>query len=170
MVSETVAALGKLDILANVAGIHPDSSIKLGAITLEQWDYVLKVDLTGPFLGTQAVLPVFLKAGGGVIVNVSSVSGLLAGPWPHYNAAKAGVRSLTRSTALLYAPNRIRANAVYPGVIDTALTKDALANPASRERDGEQHPVAEFSASRSISPTASCISSPTRRNSSPAPI
>jgi len=142
VVRETIGRFGKLDILVNNAGIHPEA--QLGNITLEDWNRILAVDLTGPFLGTQAVLPTFLKNGGGVIVNVSSVSAMVAGPFTHYNSAKAGVRALTRSTAWMYAKQRIRANAVYPGLIETNLTKSALANPEIRARLEAGTPMPNF--------------------------
>ena len=138
----TIAAFGRIDILVNVAGIHPQA--QLGDITLEDWNRIIAVDLTGPFLGTQAVLPEFLKNGGGAIVNVSSVSAFVAGPFTHYNSAKAGVRALTRSTAFKHAKDRIRANAVYPGLIETNLTKDALANPETLARLQAGTPMPHF--------------------------
>lgn len=141
-VQATIARFGRLDILANVAGIHPDAH--LGSITLEDWNRIIAVDLTGPFLGTQSVLPEFLSNGGGAIVNVSSVSAFVAGPFTHYNSAKAGIRALTRSTAFTYAKQRIRANAVYPGLIETNLTKNALANPEIRSRLEAGTPMPNF--------------------------
>ena len=142
VVTATIADHGRLDILVNVAGIHPQAT--LGEITLEDWNRIIAVDLTGPFLGTQAVLPEFVKNGGGSIVNVSSVSAFVAGPFAHYNSAKAGVRALTRSTAFKYAAQRIRANAVYPGLIETNLTRDALANPEIRARLAAGTPMPNF--------------------------
>lgn len=132
IVAATIAAFGTLDILVNVAGIHPQA--QLGAITLEDWNRILAVDLTGPFLGTQAVLPQMIDQGAGAIVNVSSVSAFVPSGFTHYNAAKAGVRALTRSTAFTYAKQGIRANAVYPGLIETNLTKAPLADPATRAK------------------------------------
>jgi len=132
VVAGTVAAFGTLDILANVAGIHPQA--QLGNIALDDWNRIMAVDLTGPFLGTQAVLPTFLAKGGGAIVNVSSVSAFVPSGFTHYNAAKAGVRALTRSTAFTYTRQGIRANAVYPGLIETNLTKAPLADPATRAK------------------------------------
>jgi NAD(P)-dependent dehydrogenase (short-subunit alcohol dehydrogenase family) len=143
-----LAQFGKLDILVNNAGIHPEAH--LGDITLEDWNRILAVDLNGPFLGTQAVLPEFRKNGGGAIVNVSSVSAFVAGVFAHYNAAKAGVRALTRSTAFMYAKDRIRANAVYPGLIETNLTKDALANPEIRARLQAGTPMPNFGSGADI--------------------
>jgi NAD(P)-dependent dehydrogenase (short-subunit alcohol dehydrogenase family) len=128
VVQAAVGRFGKLDILINNAGVRPDA--ELGQITLEDWNRVIAIDLTGPFLGTQAVLPEMLKAGGGAIVNVSSVAAIMGGPIAHYHSAKAGVRALTRSTAFAYAKQRIRANAVYPGLIETKLTEAMLADPA----------------------------------------
>ena len=142
VVQAAITEFGKLDILVNCAGIHPQTH--MGDITLDDWNRVLAIDLTGPFLGSQSVLPEFVKNGGGAIVNVSSVSAFIGGPFTHYNAAKAGVRALTRSTAFTHAKHRIRANAVYPGLIETDMTKAALTNPEARERLQAATPMPTF--------------------------
>jgi NAD(P)-dependent dehydrogenase (short-subunit alcohol dehydrogenase family) len=138
----TVEQLGRIDVLVNIAGIHPRAH--MGDITLEDWNRIIAVDLTGPFLGTQSVLPEMLRIGGGSIVNVSSVSALIAGPFAHYNAAKAGVRAMTKSTAFKFAKDHIRANTVLPGLIETNMTKIGLADPERRAYLQRNIPMPNF--------------------------
>jgi NAD(P)-dependent dehydrogenase (short-subunit alcohol dehydrogenase family) len=115
----TCAASGRIDVLANVAGIVQFGRFE--QITEAEWDRVHAVDLKGPFLMMQAALP-YLRACRGNIVNVSSVAGNKPqGYTTAYSAAKGGLTMLTRSLALELAPERIRVNAVCPGTVDTPI-------------------------------------------------
>lgn len=111
---------GRLDTVVNSAGIlrfeHSHE------VTLEGWQKILDVNLTGTFLTCQAALPALLD-GGGAIVNVASTAALAAHPWAvAYSASKGGVLALTRTLAIEYAKQGLRANAVCPGSIDTPIT------------------------------------------------
>jgi NAD(P)-dependent dehydrogenase (short-subunit alcohol dehydrogenase family) len=116
---------GPADVLVNAAGVYRIAPLlDLGP---EEWDDVLAVNLRGTFLAGRAVAAALIAAGlPGAIVNISSTAGLVADasePSAHYNASKAGVLALTRQMAVEWAPHRIRANAVCPGVIDTPMLR-----------------------------------------------
>jgi len=118
-VAATVEAFGGLQVLANVAGIggfrHTTEA------TLEHWNMVIAVNLTGPFLMSREALP-HLLADGGAIVNVASSAGLKGAPYAAaYSASKGGVVSLTRSLAIEYSRRNVRVNAVCPGGVLTPL-------------------------------------------------
>jgi NAD(P)-dependent dehydrogenase (short-subunit alcohol dehydrogenase family) len=108
----------RLDILVNNAGIaqHPAPVEELPP---QEWERVLGVNLTGQFLGIQAAIPALRRAGGGSIINTSSVAGLVASRAVAYGASKGGVRLMTKSVALQGAEYGIRCNCVHPGPIDT---------------------------------------------------
>ena len=91
----------------------------------------MDINAKGVFLGTRAAIPELRKAGGGSIVNISSASGLVSQYHLHpgYSASKGAVRLLTKSTALQYAKEGIRANSVHPGPVITAMTESARSNP-----------------------------------------
>jgi meso-butanediol dehydrogenase/(S,S)-butanediol dehydrogenase/diacetyl reductase len=111
---------GRLDLLVNSAGILRFEHTH--EVRLEDWQKVLDVNLTGTFLMCQAALPALLD-GGGAIVNVASTAALAAHPWAAaYSASKGGVLALTRTLAIEYAKQGLRANAVCPGSIDTPIT------------------------------------------------
>jgi NAD(P)-dependent dehydrogenase (short-subunit alcohol dehydrogenase family) len=122
-VAAAVDRFGRLDVLANVAGILRTANTH--EHPLEVWDQVLAVNLTGTFLCCRAALPVMLEHGGGAIVNTSSTAALAGHPWAAaYSASKGGVLALTKVLAVEYAKRGIRANAVCPGSIRTPITGD----------------------------------------------
>ena len=131
-VATTVARFGKLDILVNNAGIFRTERVE---DTSEQsWDQVMDVNAKGVFLGTKHAIPEMRKVGGGSIVNISSIAGLVGSPYSSaYNASKGAVRLLTKSTAIQYAKDGIRANSVHPGVIETEMTRDVVNDEAFRQ-------------------------------------
>jgi 3-oxoacyl-[acyl-carrier protein] reductase len=122
-VEQTVAVFGKLDILVNNAGITRDDLIM--RMPIEDWKKVLEVNLFGAFYMTKAAIRPMLKARGGRIINMSSVSGQAgqAGQ-SNYSSSKAGLIGLTKATAREVASRGITVNAVAPGFIITELTKD----------------------------------------------
>jgi cyclopentanol dehydrogenase len=120
-VAATVARFGRLDILVNNAGVTSKGTLE--ETTTEEWDRVMEVNAKGVFLGTKAAIPEMRKAGGGSIINISSVSGLIGQDFvqPVYNASKGAVRIFTKSVAIQYAKEGIRVNSVHPGHIDTPM-------------------------------------------------
>lgn len=111
-----------VDILVNNAGIEQPAPIQ--DMTLAQWQKVIDVNLTGTFLGMQHSVEAMKAAGGGSIINISSIEGLRGAVMVHpYVASKWAVRGLTKSAALELGPHNIRVNSVHPGFIRTPMTK-----------------------------------------------
>jgi NAD(P)-dependent dehydrogenase (short-subunit alcohol dehydrogenase family) len=126
-VGTAVNRYGKLDILVNNAGIIRRFSIE--ETTREVWDEVMAVNSTGVFLGTKYAIPAMRQAGGGSIVNISSISGIIAIGAPAYNASKGAVRVFTKVTAVEHARDKIRCNSIHPGPIDTAMLQSGHEDP-----------------------------------------
>jgi meso-butanediol dehydrogenase/(S,S)-butanediol dehydrogenase/diacetyl reductase len=129
MVARAVDAFGRLDVLHNNATLLEAGPID--KISVEGWNRTLAVNLTAPFLGIRAAIPIMRRQGGGAIVSTASISGL-AGDYglAAYNAAKAGVINLTRNAAIELARHRIRVNCVCPGGIATPLLGSLLGDNA----------------------------------------
>lgn len=134
-VSATLDAFGRLDVLVNNAGIARYQTIE--NFDVKQWQQVLDVNLTGTFLGMHAAVEPMKTAGGGSIINISSVEGTRGSPALYgYVASKWGVRGLAKAAALELAPHNIRVNTVLPGLIRTRMTvaipDDSLQIPLGR--------------------------------------
>lgn len=128
-VQAAVETYGGLDVLVNNAGVSHVAPVAEHPV--EQWEHVLRVNLTGTFHGIQAAVPAMRARGGGSIVNLSSTAGVRGfGGAPGYSASKFGIRGLTRSAALDLGPDRIRVNAVLPGFVRTPATAGIVADPA----------------------------------------
>lgn len=122
-VSETSSEWGPVTLLCNVAGVTSDDTVdEATEQTVEGWHRILDINLMGTWLGMKAVLPGMIEAGGGRIVNTSSIAGLrgLVGVFA-YSASKGGVDAITRQVASQFSHQNVLANSVAPGVIDTPL-------------------------------------------------
>ncbi len=134
VIAKTIETYGRLDVLVNNAGI---AVLKpLDELSLDDWNRQISVNLTSVFLGCKYAVPEMRKAGGGSIVNLSSVAGLIGlQRCIAYSASKGGVRLMTKSLALEVGKDNIRANSVHPGVIWTNMqagARDSLSKEAGR--------------------------------------
>jgi len=155
-VAQAEKAYGRLDILCNIAGISgrdPRMNIqtthtagpRLGEQTLAQWDQVMAVNATGVFLGTKAAIPAMQRAGGGSIINISSICGLVGSHGnAAYHASKGAVRLFSKAAAIQYAPDKIRVNSVHPGFVDTPMTRPGHSNPEVARKRLEVTPLGRF--------------------------
>ena len=117
----TFDAFGRLDVLVNNAGIEGEN-VPTDRLSLAEWNRVMAVDATAVFLCTKHVIPYLRQAGGGSVINISSIYGIVGGgDIPPYHAAKGAVRCMSKNDALTYASERIRVNSIHPGFIFTAL-------------------------------------------------
>jgi 2-dehydro-3-deoxy-D-gluconate 5-dehydrogenase len=124
MVERVSGELGRIDILVNNAGINIRKPPH--ALEPEEWETVIKTNLTSAFLCSQAVYPAMKQAGGGKIINIGSMMSIFGASFaPAYAASKGGIVQFTRSCAVAWAADNIQVNAVLPGWIDTDLTKRA---------------------------------------------
>jgi len=132
MVKTCLDNFGQIDILVNNAGI-----VKFGSLhemSEEDWEQVLDVDLKSVFLGSKRVIPEMIKQGKGKIINMTSIAGMVGfDKTSAYCAAKGGMIALTKEMALEYASKKINVNCIAPGIIKTAMTKDMLADPATKQ-------------------------------------
>jgi NAD(P)-dependent dehydrogenase (short-subunit alcohol dehydrogenase family) len=133
---------GRLDALVNNAGIAVFKPIL--ETTEEEWARVMAVNLTGPFLATNAAAPIMAEGGGGAVVNVTSISGLRASTLRvAYGTSKAALAHLTKQQAVEFAALGIRVNAVAPGPVDTAMAK-AVHTPEIRKDYHDTIPVNRY--------------------------
>jgi NAD(P)-dependent dehydrogenase (short-subunit alcohol dehydrogenase family) len=133
-IATAVATFGKLDVLVNNAGIS--GTFDPDTLSTSAWDRLMDVNAKGVFLGMKHAIPQMEKAGGGAIVNISSVSGFVGQIGIHmaYNASKGAVRLMTKSAAVQYARSGIRVNSVHPGVLPAMRSSKATADPAFRQK------------------------------------
>jgi NAD(P)-dependent dehydrogenase (short-subunit alcohol dehydrogenase family) len=154
LVKKTVSAFGRLDIAHNNAGIAIGGK-NLADVQLDDWNKVISINLTGMFLAMRAEIPAMLDAGGGSIINMSSVAGVVAQMGQAgYITSKHGVIGLTKAAAVEYSERGIRVNAVLPGTINTPMVQEiikknpgwveALTSAQPIQRLGEPEEIAEL--------------------------
>jgi NAD(P)-dependent dehydrogenase (short-subunit alcohol dehydrogenase family) len=130
----TLTAFGRLDILVNDAGISGSAVDDL--FDAAAWERIMAVNSTGTFLGMKFAIPEMKKAGGGSIVNISSISGVTGQRGIHvaYNASKGAVRTLTKAAAVQHGRDNIRVNSVHPGLMPPMRTSGRTADPVVRAK------------------------------------
>lgn len=136
--STVIERTGRLDILVNNAGINIRKNIE--EMDVESFQAMLAVNVLGPFLGIKHSLPIMRAAGGGVILNMSSICGMVGHRYTNeaYTTTKGALSLLTKSVAVRYAKDHIRCNSVHPSTVETALVQAMLKDPERRaERLGE---------------------------------
>ena len=129
LVKLTESKYGRLDVLVNNAGITI-ATVGIENTSLEEWQGLMDINLTGVFLGTKHALPALRRSGGGSIVNISSTAGIVGiGRSAAYTASKGAVRLFTKATAIQHADDKIRCNSVHPGPVKTPFIQELLDNP-----------------------------------------
>ncbi len=151
MTRRAASEFGQLDILVNNAGsIAP---AMLSDLTEDKWERVLDVHLKGPFFCLQAAAPIFQKQNSGVIINVSSVAGVVGTTGQmHYAAAKGGVLSLTKSAARELVRRNVRVNAVCLGIIETDMTEKIRTDPKLKDVYSSRILMGRFGSAEEIAP------------------
>ena len=159
MVEEAARRLGRLDILVNNAGTNVRRAPQ--DYTLEEWHLVLDTNLTSAFVAAQAAHAHMQRAGGGKIVNIGSMMSLFGASFAApYGASKGGIVQLTKSLAAAWAKDNIQVNAVLPGWIDTALTRQARKDVAGlHERVLERTPAGRWGEPQDLAGIAVFLSS-----------
>ncbi|MDI1282358.1 glucose 1-dehydrogenase [Brevundimonas sp.] len=143
--AEVADHFGRLDIVVNNAGVAGVNK-PTHEITEAEWDWVQAINVKGVFFCTKHAIPLLRRAGGGSIINLSSIYGLVGGPdVPPYHASKGAVRLMSKTDALIYAPDRIRVNSIHPGFIWTPMVEHHLQTTgdpeAARAATAALHPL-----------------------------
>lgn len=144
VVQKSIEAFGRVDALVNSAGIRS------GGDSLEEWNRVLSINLTGSYLGMKHVIPLMKQSGGGSIINIASLAGLVGGGLNGYAASKGGIRAISRAAAVDYAKDHIRVNSIYPGLIITAMTEGIMHHEQLKKQFEEITPLPRFGTASDI--------------------
>lgn len=145
VLGQVAQRFGHIDILVNNAGVAGVNK-PTDQITEAEWDWVQSINVKGVFFCTKHAIPHLRRAGGGSIINLSSIYGLVSAPdVPPYHASKGAVRLMTKTDALLYATDRIRVNSIHPGFIWTPMVQgyihDQGDDPGARANLDALHPL-----------------------------
>lgn len=157
-VDAVVSAYGRLDILVNNAGIFQRANVE--ETSSADWDRMLSINGRGVFIGTKAAIPAMRAAGGGSIVNISSIAGIIGSAGSTaYNASKGAVRLLTKSTAVQHAAENIRANSVHPGPIETDMLDLVFPEEGMREARALNIPLGRMGSAEDVAKGALFLAS-----------
>ena len=147
VIHETLERFGKLDILVNNAGVNVWKKIE--DTSLDEWRWLMSINLDGVFLGTKYAMGAMKKSGGGSIINISSAAGIIGTlDTSAYHASKGGVRIFTKAAALECSKAgydyNIRVNSVHPGVIKTPMVEGLMNDEEKRKTALSWHPIGRF--------------------------
>lgn len=149
LINKTEQLFGLPTILVQNAGIY--RSGKILDTDGKQWDSIMNVNAKGVFLGTKSVLPKMIAAGGGSIVNISSTAGILGSRISTaYNPSKAAVRVFTKSTALQYAKNNVRANSIHPGPVESEMLSKVYPDKNLKRKREIEIPLGRFASANDV--------------------
>ena len=148
---------GKINVLGNIAGVSGRpagmtvqvtgvmTGVALTDMSLELWNRIMEVNSTGVFLGTKSVIPAMQRAGGGSIINISSICGIVGSlANAAYHASKGSVRIFSKAAAIQYAKDQVRVNSVHPGFVDTPMARPGLLGNESGRARMEATPLGRF--------------------------
>lgn len=152
MVETAVGQFGKLNVLYNNAGIMPEADTSVVETTEDTWEQVLDVNLKSIYLTCKHGIPAMIEAGGGSIVNIASFVAIVGctNPQDAYTASKGGVLALTRSLAVQYGRQGVRANAICPGPILTPMTEQLFPNEEEKMKRLNRIPLGRFGRAEDI--------------------
>jgi len=148
--AEVLAKSGRLDILVNNAGINIRKDIE--EMPVDSLDFMLAVNIKGPFLGIKHALPIMRTSGGGTILNMSSICGLVGHKYTNeaYTATKGALTLLTKSIASRYAKDNIRCNSIHPSTTDTPLVQAVLKDPKRRNERLTEVPLGRLATTADV--------------------
>ena len=154
-----IKEVGKLDVLVNNAGINIREPIE--EMKVESLEAMLAVNVKGPFLGCKHAIPLLRKAGGGSIINMSSVCGLVGHRYTTeaYTVTKGAVTLLTKTVAVRYAKDNIRCNSLHPSTVDTPLVQELFKTPGRREERLGEVPLGRLATAEDVANAALFLAS-----------
>jgi NAD(P)-dependent dehydrogenase (short-subunit alcohol dehydrogenase family) len=149
----------RLDILVNNAGINIREPVE--TMKVENLDKMLAVNVKGPFLGTKHAIPLMRSGGGGLIINISSVSGLIGHAYTTeaYTMTKGAVTLLTKAIAVRYAKDNIRCNSIHPSTVNTPLVQELFKDPVKKQQRYDEVPLGRLATEADVANAALFLAS-----------
>ncbi len=147
---EVLAESGRMDVLVNNAGINIRKPIE--EMSIDEWNTMMSVNTGSTFLGCKYAIPIMRRLGGGVIINTSSVCGLIGHKFTPeaYTASKGAITLLTKSVASRYAKDGIRCNSIHPSTVDTPLVQEMFRDPEKKKQRLDEVPLGRLAAAEDV--------------------